>query len=115
MVRDLLTGFVHEEWVSQCDFDSLEKVGGSYISDDLRDREDDAIWRIRWGRTNAVKLREWFIPAKLAPAIFQGNAGDSIKLGRPSFRQGMPESADYMDVFRFAIPGFWIPAICLPV
>ncbi|MGH8556494.1 MAG: Rpn family recombination-promoting nuclease/putative transposase, partial [Methylococcales bacterium] len=49
MVRDLLTGFVHEEWVSQCNFDSLEKVGGSYVSDDLRDREDDAIWRIRWG------------------------------------------------------------------
>lgn len=49
MVRDLLTGFVHEDWVAQCDFDTLEKVGGSYVSDDLREREDDVVWRVRWG------------------------------------------------------------------
>ena len=49
MVKDLLIGFVKEEWVEQCDFDSLEKVGGSYVSDDLRNREDDLIWRVRWG------------------------------------------------------------------
>lgn len=49
MIRDLLTGFVREEWVSQLDFNSLEKVSGSYVSDDLRDREDDIIWRVRWG------------------------------------------------------------------
>jgi predicted transposase/invertase (TIGR01784 family) len=49
MVRDLLLGFVKEDWVEHCDFSSLEKVSGSYVSDDIRDREDDAIWRIRWG------------------------------------------------------------------
>ena len=49
MVKDLLTGFVKEDWVSQCDFNSLEKVSGSYVSDDIRNREDDLIWRIRWG------------------------------------------------------------------
>ncbi len=49
MVKDLLVGFVKEDWVAQCDFATLEKVSGSYISDDIRDREDDAIWRIRWG------------------------------------------------------------------
>ena len=49
MVVDLLKGFVQEEWVSQCDFSTLEKVGGSYVTDDLREREDDLIWRIRWG------------------------------------------------------------------
>lgn len=49
MVVDLLKGFVKEEWVEQCDFSTLEKVSGSYVSDDLRDREDDLIWRIRWG------------------------------------------------------------------
>lgn len=49
MVRDLLRGFVREEWVAQLDFATLEKVGGSYVTDDIRDREDDIIWRIRWG------------------------------------------------------------------
>ena len=42
-------GFVPEVWVKQLDFATLEKVSGSYVSDDLRDREDDVIWRVRWG------------------------------------------------------------------
>lgn len=47
MVIDLLRGFVHEEWVERIDYATLEKVNGSYIADDLREREDDLIWRVR--------------------------------------------------------------------
>jgi predicted transposase/invertase (TIGR01784 family) len=47
MVEDLLRGFVHESWVAELDFSTLEKASGSYVSDDLRDREDDIIWRVR--------------------------------------------------------------------
>ena len=50
MVADLLRGFVREDWVQQIDFDSLEKVSGTYVADDLREREDDVIWRVRWGQ-----------------------------------------------------------------
>ena len=50
MVRDLLRGFVQEAWVKQLDFSTLEKVGGSYATDDIRDREDDILWRVRWGK-----------------------------------------------------------------
>ena len=46
-VQDLLRGFVGEDWVELLDFDTLEKVNGSYVTDDLRDKEDDLIWRIR--------------------------------------------------------------------
>lgn len=49
MVKDLLTGFVKDAWVEQLDFSTLEKVSGSYVTEDLRDREDDIIWRVRWG------------------------------------------------------------------
>jgi predicted transposase/invertase (TIGR01784 family) len=49
MVVDLLKGFVKEPWIEHCDFSTLEKVSGSYVLDDLRDREDDIIWRIRYG------------------------------------------------------------------
>jgi predicted transposase/invertase (TIGR01784 family) len=52
-VRDLLRGFVVEDWVTGLDFDTLEKVSGSYVSDDLRDREDDIIWRIRMQGANS--------------------------------------------------------------
>jgi hypothetical protein len=48
MVRDLLQGFVNEPWLAELDLDSLEKVSGSYVADDLRDREDDIIWRVRF-------------------------------------------------------------------
>ena len=47
MIEDLLKGFVEESWVEEADFTTLEKVSGSYVSDDLRDREDDIIWRVR--------------------------------------------------------------------
>jgi predicted transposase/invertase (TIGR01784 family) len=50
MVEDLLRGFVHEEWVNQLDFSTLERVSGSYVSDDLREREDDLVWRVQWGK-----------------------------------------------------------------
>lgn len=50
IVTDLLRGFVKEKWVAQLDFSSLEKMSGSFVADDLRDREDDLIWRVKWGR-----------------------------------------------------------------
>jgi hypothetical protein len=50
MVRDLLEGFVKGEWLSQLDYESLERVGSSYVSDDLRERSDDVVWRVRWGK-----------------------------------------------------------------
>ncbi len=47
MVADLLRGFVGEPWVQEADFSTLEKVSGSYVSDDLRTREADLVWRVR--------------------------------------------------------------------
>jgi predicted transposase/invertase (TIGR01784 family) len=50
MVEDLLRGFVHEAWVNELDFSTLEKVNGSYVTDDLRSRVDDIVWRVQWGQ-----------------------------------------------------------------
>ena len=47
MVADLLRGFVHGEWVAQMDFSTLERHNSSYVSDRLRRREDDVVWRLR--------------------------------------------------------------------
>jgi len=47
MVEDLLRGFVHQDWIAQLDFSTLEKCNGSYVSDHLRSREEDVVWRIR--------------------------------------------------------------------
>ncbi|MEO6191796.1 MAG: Rpn family recombination-promoting nuclease/putative transposase [Thermoanaerobaculia bacterium] len=48
MVEDLLRGFVHEDWVTQLDFGTLERVNGSFVSEDLKDRRNDVVWRLRW-------------------------------------------------------------------
>ena len=50
MVSDLLQGFIPGAWIDELDLATLEKCSGSYVSDDLRDRADDLIWRVRWGR-----------------------------------------------------------------
>ena len=47
MVRDLVRGFVHEDWVVELDFETLEKVSGNHLSEDLRGRESDLVWRLR--------------------------------------------------------------------
>ena len=49
MVADLLRGFVHEDWVKDLDFATLERVGDGYVTDDLRERVDDIVWRVRLG------------------------------------------------------------------
>lgn len=59
MVRDLLEGFVGGGWLSQLDFASLERVSDSHVSDDLRARADDIVWRARCGDCYVYLLIEF--------------------------------------------------------
>ncbi|MEM7354785.1 MAG: Rpn family recombination-promoting nuclease/putative transposase, partial [Acidobacteriota bacterium] len=47
LVESLLRDFVPGDWVRQLDFSTLEKVGASYATDDVRSRHDDLVWRVR--------------------------------------------------------------------
>ncbi|MFY9821718.1 MAG: Rpn family recombination-promoting nuclease/putative transposase [Thermoanaerobaculia bacterium] len=47
VVEELLRGFLREEWAAGLDFSTLERVGGSFVSDNLRERHNDLIWRLR--------------------------------------------------------------------
>jgi predicted transposase/invertase (TIGR01784 family) len=49
MVRDLLEGFVDGQWIAQLDLGTLERVGSTYVSDDLDARANDIVWRARCG------------------------------------------------------------------
>ncbi len=49
VVRDLLIGFVHEDWVSKLDMSTLEKVSSQFISEELLKRDNDILWRVRYG------------------------------------------------------------------
>jgi hypothetical protein len=56
-VADFLRGFVKEDWVRELDFSTLKRVDGTYVSDDLRSRESDVVWRVSWrGRPLYVYL-----------------------------------------------------------
>lgn len=48
MVESLLRDFVPEDFVGDLDFSTLERCSGSYVTDDLRERHEDIIWRLRW-------------------------------------------------------------------
>ena len=48
LVEELVRGFLPGPWVDRLDFSSLQKTGGSVITDDLRERHDDVIWKLRW-------------------------------------------------------------------
>lgn len=47
VVRDLVLGFIPDKWLHSLDYSTLEKVPGSYVTDDLRHRADDVIWRVK--------------------------------------------------------------------
>ena len=48
MVRDLLAGFVPGEWVRDLDLSTVERWPDSHVSDDLRERHQDRVWRVRF-------------------------------------------------------------------
>ncbi len=47
LVRELLVGFVQQTWVQRLDFDSLDRANPQFVSDDLRERTHDLVWRVR--------------------------------------------------------------------
>ena len=47
VVRDLVLGFIPDAWLHSLDYSTLEKMPGSYITDDLRQRADDVVWRVK--------------------------------------------------------------------
>ena len=47
MPRDLLAGFVPREWVGNLDLSTLEPWPGDLVSDGLRERHADRVWRVR--------------------------------------------------------------------
>jgi predicted transposase YdaD len=47
-VEELIRGFLREDWVSQLDFSTLERVGSSFVSDAFQERHSDVIWRLRF-------------------------------------------------------------------
>ena len=49
MVEDLVRGFAGGAWLAGADFTSLERLSSEYVSDELRRRHGDVVWRLRLG------------------------------------------------------------------
>ena len=49
VVRDLVLGFIPDPWLQGLDYTTLEKIPASYVADDLRQRSDDVVWRVKAG------------------------------------------------------------------
>ena len=48
MVEDLLRGFAARGWSERLDFSTLERLPAEFVSDDLRQRRGDGLWRVRF-------------------------------------------------------------------
>jgi len=51
LVKELIEGFVSPEIACVLDFDSLEKVEGSFITPAMKEREGDLIWKLKAEQT----------------------------------------------------------------
>lgn len=51
LVEDLLKGFVQPAWLDAINLGTLEPFKTSFVTDDLRQRHDDCIWRVRFQDT----------------------------------------------------------------
>ena len=49
MVEDLLRVVVTSEWIEAADFSTLRKLSAEFVSDELRRRHGDTVWRLRLG------------------------------------------------------------------
>ena len=47
MVRELVSEFVGEPWVENLDFTTLQRVSTSFVSEHLKGREGDLLWKLR--------------------------------------------------------------------
>ena len=47
VVRDLILGFVPDEWLHGLDYGTLQKVPVHFVTDRFQHREADVIWRVR--------------------------------------------------------------------
>ena len=68
MVEALLRGFLDESLCERLDFSSLERVGNSFISEDLRERHSDLIWRVRMGGPDGGWVRP-YLPCTISSRL----------------------------------------------
>ena len=70
MVSSLLRDFVDEDFIADLDLSTLERCSGDYVTDDLRERHDDVIWRVRWYNGTSA----WNVPQDIT-ALLAAEAG----------------------------------------
>jgi len=49
LVRDLIMGFVPDDWLHSLDYSTLETVNASYVTEDMKQRHSDIIWKVKVG------------------------------------------------------------------
>jgi hypothetical protein len=49
LIRELVRGFMPDDWLQSLDYATLEKVPCHYVTDDLRQRASDVVWRVKAG------------------------------------------------------------------
>jgi predicted transposase/invertase (TIGR01784 family) len=77
IIQQLLQDFVKQDWVKELDFSTLEKTNDHYVSEDLRERFDDMVWKVRWQQQDLyvyllIEFQsepEYFMPVRMMTYI----------------------------------------------
>ncbi|OQY30660.1 MAG: hypothetical protein B6241_15520 [Spirochaetaceae bacterium 4572_59] len=48
LVERLMKSFVHEKFVKQLDFSSMERLDKSFVTNDFKEKESDIIWKLNY-------------------------------------------------------------------
>jgi predicted transposase YdaD len=55
-IEDLIRGYVHDPWLQQLDFTTLEQIPSNYVSDTFEQRANDVVWRVKVNQVDWVYL-----------------------------------------------------------
>jgi predicted transposase YdaD len=55
-IEDLIRGYVHDPWLQQLDFTTLEQIPSNYVSDTFEQRANDVVWRVKVNQFDWVYL-----------------------------------------------------------
>jgi len=61
LMRELITGFIEENWVKDLDFNSLKKEKTDFLSEDLKEFRKDLLWSIKFKKSKNISKLYFYI------------------------------------------------------
>ena len=61
LMRELITGFINEDWIKNLDFRTLKKEKTDFLSEDLKEFRKDLLWSIKFKKNKNISKLYFYI------------------------------------------------------